>query len=144
MRKKISKVPTEAWEQQQIINWWTTKSKGLNLFENSLFHIPNGTLQASRMKKRGLGVRSGVPDIFLALPSGDYHGLWIELKRIKGGVISQEQVEFIIFLKSMHYCAYVCKGHESAQRLITHYLLDPDSLAPLTGDLIYDRKGMTK
>lgn len=136
------KIPSEAWEQKEVIRWWSEKAAGLQLYEDSLFHIPNGTQAASRMKKRGLGVRSGVPDLFLALPSGGYHGLWIELKRIKGGTLSPEQVDYLTFLKSMHYAAFCCKGAEAAKRLITQYLLEPDSLSSLTGLLVYDLKGM--
>lgn len=132
------KNPSEAWEQRHIFDWWHRKSSEVPVFESSLMHIPNGTLQASRMKQRGLGVRSGVPDLLLCLPRGRYHGLWIELKRVKGGVVSPEQVEFTQHLKSMSYAAFVCRGHDSAERLISQYILDPDSLDPLVGKLVYE------
>lgn len=89
------------------------------------------------MAHKGLGVRSCVPDLLLAIPSGGYHGLWIELKRLHGGVVSPEQVEFIQFLKSMHYAAFVCKGHAAAERLIEIYLTEPKKLMGREGELVF-------
>ena len=50
-----------------------------------MFHIPNGgsrnKLEASNLKKQG--VKAGVPDLFLPVGRGSYHGLFIELKSAK-------------------------------------------------------------
>lgn len=67
-----------------------------------------------------------------------YHGLFLEMKRLKGGRIADEQVEFLQFAKSLHYASFVCRGAEKAKQLITQYLLEPESLAPLTGMIIYE------
>lgn len=134
------KVYSEQYEQQLIIRWWDGICKDSTaiaaLQSNLLMHIPNGTLQAMKMKQRGLGVRSGVPDLFLAIPRGGYHGLWIELKRTRGGIISPEQIDFITLLKQQHYAAYVCKGHDSAIDLIKTYLTSPDSL--VAGRILFE------
>jgi len=58
------------------------KYPGLELIHS----IPNGGARhiAVAAKLRAEGVRAGVPDIFLPVPRGSAHGLYIELKR-KGG-----------------------------------------------------------
>jgi hypothetical protein len=62
-----------------------------------LFAIPNGGARHKAIagKLRAEGVRAGVPDICLPVPRGEYHGLFIELKRPKGGHVSEEQEAWI-------------------------------------------------
>ncbi len=137
-QKTKTKILTEAQEQIEIIRWWRQECcLGFQFWQNALFHIPNGggrhIVEASRLKKEG--VVSGVPDLFLAIPRGQYHGLWVELKRVKGGSIKPEQKEFIAFLRAQGFCAYVCKGALAAKQLIYNYLSSPDNL--IITELIY-------
>jgi len=92
------------------------------------FAIPNGgrrnLREAARLKHQG--VTKGIPDIFLAFPSGQYHGLFIELKRplIKGlpkPAITLEQKEMIDTLRFQGYCVKVCYGTEEALDTILQY-----------------------
>ena len=89
-----------------------------------LFAIPNGgkrsIVTASILKREGC--RRGVPDIILLHPSGGFHGLAVEMKKEKGGVVSPEQKEWIKNLNDEGYSAHVCKGAESAIETIKHYL----------------------
>ena len=68
---------------------------------------------AVKNRNRQMGVRPGVPDILVALPSIGL--LWVELKRVKGGVLSQAQVEW---LEVLNQCpgteAVVAHGAEEA------------------------------
>lgn len=60
-----------------------------------LYHIRNGgSIKSARegLKFKRMGVRKGVPDLFLSLPTNEYHGFYIELKK-KGGKPSEEQLE---------------------------------------------------
>lgn len=88
-----------------------------------LFAIPNGarvTLSTARKLKRE-GMKSGVPDLFLPIPRGDYAGLWIELKT-KRGTASKEQKQWLAALRAQGYRAEICKGWEAAWSLINEYL----------------------
>lgn len=89
-----------------------------------MFHIPNGGArsksEAARFK--AAGVKAGVPDIFLPCPRGRYNGLFIELKRIKGGRVSGDQEVYLRELAQMNYAVYVCFGWEQAAKTITDYL----------------------
>lgn len=89
-----------------------------------MFAIPNGgdrhILTAVKMKKEG--VKAGVPDIMLPFPMGQYHGLFIEMKR-KGGQVSVLQKEWLMYLASAGYKVAVSKSLESAILEIENYLL---------------------
>ena len=89
-------------------------------------HIPNG---GARTKREGArlkreGVRSGVSDLFLPLPVGEYHGLWIELKKRKqdgGGKVSPKQALFHRDMKKQGYKCVVCYGANEAISIIKKY-----------------------
>lgn len=89
-----------------------------------MYHIPNGgyrsKAEAARFRREG--VKPGVPDICLPVPRGEYHGLYIELKRRDGGKVSKFQTEWIAKLNENGYLAVVCNGWEKAAETITQYL----------------------
>lgn len=111
-------------EQKRLIEWWAEFSALHGIPVIALFAIPNGgernVIVATRMKAEG--VRRGVPDLFLALPKGCYHGLFIELKKPCGGKVSEHQKEYIRYLNSQNYLAIVCHGFDEAKRIICSYL----------------------
>jgi hypothetical protein len=93
--------------------------------KNILFYaIPNGgrrdMLEAIKLKRTG--VRSGVPDICIPIARGAYHGLYIELKRVKGGVLSDNQQFWLEALFAEGYFSQVCKGAVEAIELVEKYL----------------------
>ena len=51
-----------------------------------------------------------------------YWGLAIEMKREKGGVVSDEQQAWIDGLNNSGYKAVVCRGYDEAIKTITEYL----------------------
>lgn len=119
------RIPTEADEQKTLINWadvMVHRWPELRL----LFHVPNGGSRNAREAKnlKQQGVKPGVPDLFLPVARHGYHGLFIEMKRRKGGRISEEQAKMMGDLREQGFCAWVCKGADSAIELITGYLGD--------------------
>ena len=68
------------------------------------------------------GVTPGVPDICLPVARGGYHGLYIELKRLKGGRVEECQQWYLANLSRQGYKAVVCKGWEAARDVIEEYL----------------------
>lgn len=48
--------------------------------------------------------------------------MYIEMKRRKGGVISDEQRKWLGALRDEGYAAYVCKGWEEARDKMVIYL----------------------
>ena len=119
----MKNVPSESEEQRMLMEWaeW---SKGNHPELELLFHIPNGgsrnLIEARHLKEQG--VKAGVPDIMLPVSRGGYHGLFIEMKRQKGGKISKEQEHWIVKLNWKGYLAVVCAGWEEAAEMLMKYL----------------------
>ena len=87
------------------------------------FAVPNGgkrnIITAKKLKSEG--VKAGVPDMFI-LPTDIRHkGLAIEMKKIKGGVVSKNQKEWIYFLVVSGWDCEVCNGFEEAKIVIDRY-----------------------
>ena len=89
-----------------------------------VFAIPNGGKRGKMeaMRLRLEGVCSGVPDLMIPTPRGQHHGLFVEMKRTKGGSVSKEQKDWIAYLQAQGYQAIVCRGFEEAKRGIECYL----------------------
>ena len=116
-------VPTEAQEQTTLFQWAKLMEKKWP--ELQLLHaIPNGgsrnPIEARHMKEQG--VKAGIPDIFLPCARGGWHGLYIEMKRRKGGRVSESQREMIDNLRCCGYRVEVCDGWEKARDVITEYM----------------------
>lgn len=94
------------------------------------YAIPNGgrrnMLEAVRLKRTG--VKAGVYDLCIAEPFGVYHGLYIEMKKLKGGVVSDVQKWWGVELKKRGYRAEVCKGAKEAIAVIEDYFRDSVNL----------------
>lgn len=116
-------VPTEDQEQAALFAWAARAACTMPELE-LLYANPNGGFRhiatAARLKQTG--VKAGVPDICLPVARGPYHGLYIELKRAKGGRVSEAQHEWIEMLIGQNYCAMVCEGGENAMEVIKAYL----------------------
>lgn len=118
--KPPPKWPTEHAEQVTLVRWFDATYPNL---KGRIFAIPNGgsrhKVEAMRLKMEG--VRAGVPDLFLPVATGGKHGLFIEMKRTKGGTISPEQKDWLAHLNEQGYRAEVCKGFEAAKAVIQDY-----------------------
>ena len=101
------KVPSEDWEQMHLVSWMRKTYPA-----HKIFAIPNGGYRSktTAMNLKSTGVSPGVPDLFI--PSLK---LFIEMKRTKGSVTSQEQKDWIAYLNEVGYTAIICKGFESAK-----------------------------
>lgn len=116
-----NRIPTEAQEQEALFMWARIqKYPELRL----LYHIPNGGSRhkLEAVKLRAEGVKAGVPDLCLPVARGNYHGLYIELKRLKGGRASEYQKQWLKDLNEQGYMAVICCGWEDAAQTIKNYL----------------------
>ena len=74
-----------------------------------------------KMKNKMSGVRPGVPDMIIILPTQKL--LFIEMKRSKGGRLSPEQDKWIKELNNCHgVIATEAHGFEEAKNIIDHLL----------------------
>ena len=89
-----------------------------------VFAIPNGGLRSKRTAAmlKAEGVKAGVPDLFIPVPKGEFAGLFVEMKDIKGRPPRKSQMEWLELLNSQGYAAYWAKGAEQAIKLIRQYV----------------------
>ena len=122
MRREIFQ-PTEEQEQAAVFQWADLMSEQIPEL-TLLLHIPNGGLrsktEAVRFKR--VGVKPGVPDLFLPVVRNGYHGLWIEMKRQKGGKLSGIQAAWLAELNNQGYLAVCCHGADEAIGILSRYL----------------------
>lgn len=111
----------ESREQQLFIQWCSLNTKkyaGLDM----IFAIPNGgkrnKLEAVKLKREG--VKAGVPDLFLPVPKGKYHGLFIEMKFGKNTTTEKQEL-WLGELEEQGYAVDVCWGFEEAKQTIEWY-----------------------
>lgn len=80
-------------------------------------------------RARAEGVRCGIPDIFIPVPMGRFHGLYIELKKpsvkpkrdASNGGLSEEQRQFRNYCVFVSYGWEVCYGWREAAEAIRRY-----------------------
>jgi len=112
-------IPSEHQEQTKIIQYCKLKNI-------PIFHIPNGSYKSytARIKAKKDGLKSGVPDLMIPVASKEYHGLFIELKRVRYSTISNNQKLWIKLLNDQGYKAIICYGGLEAIECIDGYLSD--------------------
>lgn len=116
-------LPTEGQEQATLFSWAAMQTRRLPELR-LLFHVPNGGSrgkgEAGRFKAEG--VKPGVPDLCLPVARCGWHGLFIELKRQKGGRVSREQIQWLTDLEREGYRAEIAQGWQEAARILESYL----------------------
>jgi hypothetical protein len=124
------KQQTENQIQADFFTWLALHEKKYP--ELSLcYAIPNGSYKspAARGLHKRTGLKAGVPDIHLPLPSnrGDLHpigfviGLWIEFKA-KAGRVSDSQIEWQTKLRLIGHRVEICRSWTEAANIVIDYL----------------------
>lgn len=118
-----NETPLEIAEQAAVKNWLL--DRGIELF--------TATAQNTFTNFKGIainqkaGVRKGLPDLIICLPSDMTKGgrdllVFIEMKRVKGGVLGAEQQKWIEFISRSGNYAFVAKGALQAIDFINSFL----------------------
>lgn len=111
---------SESNEQIAAMDWLRLQHP--DVAEHTM-HIGNerkATYYAGYIMKR-MGVLKGASDLFLAWPSRDFHGLFIEVKS-RTGKPTPEQLKFINRMLNKGYFALVCYGADEIISTISWYL----------------------
>jgi hypothetical protein len=115
--------PTEHWEQVALMQWAAVRARQCPAL-NLLFAIPNGgdrhPVVAAKLKAEG--VKKGVPDLCLPVARHGCHGLYVEMKRVRGGAVSAEQDWWHAQLDAEGYRVVVCRGWLAARDALCDYL----------------------
>jgi len=123
-------------EQAALIQWRDYAMQTIPELK-MLFAIPSGGIRPGKKvigkngkvkwisvegkKLKAEGVTKGVPDLFLAIPRGSHHGLFIEMKAA-GNKCTDEQVAFHNHLRRYGYLVAVEWQWTDAKKVIEWYL----------------------
>ncbi len=125
--EQLAKPGTEHSQQVAFMCWCQQQDHDTRL--KRAFAIPNGgqrnKVTASRLKAEG--VKKGVPDVFIPVPVGTYHGLWIEFKK-KQGRASKEQLDWLDYLQSQNYSCFVAYSYCQAMDAALDYIKQGNAL----------------
>lgn len=107
---------TESGEQEAVIEFCAY----CNI---EIIHIPNEGKRSPRYgaELKRLGLRKGVPDLFIPQARKGYHGLFLELKKDVTCKPTKEQMAWIMKLNTAGYYATVCYGADAAIAEIKNY-----------------------
>ncbi len=118
-------------EHQVSLFGWADLNTDTHPELSMLFAVPNFSGRRGKSTARhgarlkAEGRKSGVPDIILPVPRGDFAGLYIELKA-PGRYPTPDQKRWLAALSDHGNLAVVCVGWESARDQILAYLRLPD------------------
>lgn len=119
-------VPTEHEEQRALMTW--AAAQAVRYPELHLLHaIPNGghRSKATAGKLKAEGVKPGVPDLHLPVPRGSHRSLYLEMKRQKGGKLSEAQRWWHEALTAQGHHVQRVDGFEQARTHLLAYLAQP-------------------
>lgn len=113
----MRRVPLERIECINLMKWARYQKL-------PLIHIPNEGKRSIGEGRalRAMGLTPGVSDFFLPIASKGLHGLWLEMKRQEGGVLSEAQSQWLEKMRGNGYAAYVSKGWREGSDIISEYL----------------------
>lgn len=126
--KKQSSRVLEGKEQASLISNFRWEYPD---YADFLIHIPNGGSRKSAVEGAILkrqGVKAGVSDLFLSLPSimdgRLYHGLWLEFKATppNDARVSREQQHWLDIVEKVGYAAHVGLGMDAGLNIIRDYM----------------------
>ena len=117
---------TEHGEQKAVCDYLNTAYPQV-LF----FSVPNGASlssprQMSKLKSEGL--LPGVCDLIIFEHHGGYAGMFLEMKRLIGGVVSENQAWFLAEVERRHGYGVVAAGFEEARDFVDEYLSWPKTV----------------
>jgi hypothetical protein len=122
VRIPTNRCPKETHECILFV-WYCRKNK-IPIIKINNEGAQTGALASKEFRDK-VGFFTGASDYFIPFPSGAYHGLWIEMKREKGSIVKQAQVEFRDLMRKLGYCAEITRGHEEAIEVLARYLKEP-------------------
>jgi len=113
-----AKGPSEHQIQSAWFQWWDATYRS-----PLAWATPNGGFRAARtaamLKKEG--VRSGVPDVFIAIPKNGWAGMFIEFKKDKGRLTDNQKM-YLETLSQQGYYTIVAYGLDEGIAMTELYL----------------------
>jgi len=131
-------VPTEAEERRLVIRFarqWALRYPeldGLIAIHQELKFARAAATNSFTFYRSLLeqGYRPGIPDLVLPVAHWTFHGLWIELKRVRGSSVSREQRWWHEKLRGFGHLVVVAKGARPAIEWLLWYVGAEGAAAP--------------
>lgn len=120
----------EYHHQCAVYDWWCVQYPKLQrgfVMGMGGVHLQGGpkhrAIQMAKLKKQGF--QDGVSDIQIAIPRGEYHGLWLELKDEgkTAKALSTDQVAHLAFMELQGYATAWAAGVDKAINIIELYMV---------------------
>ena len=130
--KLTARIVSEETEQIHLMVWCRYMESKFPELE-TIYHIPNEGKRShiAGSKQKSMGLKSGMPDLCLPVPRGEYSSLYIEMKKI-GGKPTAEQLDRLELLEQYGNAVAICEGAEQAEKVLTAYCSrDSDTLNTL-------------
>lgn len=119
----------EEIEQCALISWAEyARIDGIHIIDHLIANANGGKRSKSEAGKfKAQGVKSGVSDLFFALPMHGFAGLWLEMKRPaspgrQAGRATDDQIRWIESRRAVGYAGEICTGWDDARMVITAYI----------------------
>lgn len=109
-------VPTEAEECKILVAYLRVRNLTFTHIANETGYGRHAKLMGIRNKQ--MGVSKGFPD-YLVIVGGRL--IAIEMKRVKGSTVSQEQKEWIEELNKAGIVAKICRGADDAIKFVQQF-----------------------
>lgn len=108
--------------QVELIRWCDLMASSMPDLR-LIFAIANGGHRSISVAKKlkAEGVKAGVLDLFLPVPRGEWHGMFIEMKAGRGRM-STEQKAWAAVFKAKGYRVEVCHSWMEASKVLEAYL----------------------
>ena len=107
---------TEIQEQINVVEY-------CDLYGIPIVHVPNESKRSITygMQLKRAGMRRGFPDLYIPVPKGGYHGLFIEMKVGKNKP-TEAQKYWLQKLRELGHRTDVCYGFDEAIKVIKNYM----------------------
>ena len=112
-----------------VVKWFKAKYPK---YKDCIIGLGNGAVLGGNSRLRGIrmnslkaeGFKPGASDLFIAVPRGDKHGLWVEMKDVKKTLcsVSEAQRAHLDLMSEMGYEAIWCAGFDVAKAAIEVYM----------------------
>lgn len=120
----------EETEQIFAVAWFEA---AYPMYQDILLHYPAGGKRhirtAARLKR--MGAKAGVSDLFLPLPRGGFHGLWMEYKPAPPapGRLQPSQSRWLKRMADLGYRTACVRGPMAFASLVAEYLNEPPAIS---------------
>lgn len=110
----------ESHIQQACVRWFSLQWRE---YSPLLYAVPNGarTSESQARILKAEGMKAGVADLILSIPSKGYHGMFIEMKTPKGRQ-SDTQKTFQKAVEAQGYKYIIVRSFEDFRKEVNAYL----------------------